>query len=744
MLLTAVLLCLAQGELAPEQALIDAARDRHGELGERAARFLVEHMPPGDRGALPAAFLIENLELAFAARAEFPWAAALPEERFFEDVLPYAVLDEPRHPWRAELLELARPLVAEAKSASEAAQALNARLFDQFGLHYHTGRKRPNQSFRESREQGKATCTGLSIVLVEACRAVGIPARAVGTPLWTNGRGNHTWVEIWDGHWRFTGADEYDPAGLDRGWFVGDAAAARADRPEHRIYASAWRRGGLCFPLAWNPRSEAVAAVDVTNRYARAQAPKAGIELGLCALESGQRIEADVLLLDPTGAELARGRTRAGRADLNDLLRFELPPGQTGSLLVGHAGAWRSVALALGSEGPATLELDWGALEPLPPALQEIESWLWKPAAERGPAPETALSAAEARRAKARLWDVRRRELAAERGAEREARALSIGERTLRWKERRFGDAPAGARSLWISMHGGGGAPPEVNDQQWENQIRLYEPAEGWYVAPRAPGDTWNLWHEAHVDGLLTRLIENFVVLEGVDPERVYLLGYSAGGDGVWQLAPRLADRFAAAAMMAGHPNEAQLDGLSNLPFALLMGAEDKAYGRAAVASERAQQLASLAAAHPGEYPHFVRIYPGLGHWMQRQDAEALPWMAGFTRRSWPRRLVWLQDDVTHGRAYWLGLPAELAEPGRRVEAEVDGQRIQIRSPGLTAVELWLDDALLDLDQPLEVWIEGQRRFSGTVQRSARVLWDQLAQRADPRLLAAARLELDR
>jgi poly(3-hydroxybutyrate) depolymerase len=48
-------------------------------------------------------------------------------------------------------------------------------------------------------------------------------------------------------------------------------------------------------------------------------------------------------------------------------------------------------------------------------------------------------------------------------------------------------------------------------------------------------------------------------LFRGVNPDKVYLLGYPAGGDGVWQLAPRMADRFAAAAMMAGHPNGASL-----------------------------------------------------------------------------------------------------------------------------------------------------------------------------------------
>ncbi len=67
-------------------------------------------------------------------------------------------------------------------------------------------------------------------------------------------------------------------------------------------------------------------------------------------------------------------------------------------------------------------------------------------------------------------------------------------------------------------MHGGGGAPSEVNDQQWQNQVKLYDAPPGvggLYVAPRAPTDTWNLWHEAHIDALFSRLIEDYVALRG-------------------------------------------------------------------------------------------------------------------------------------------------------------------------------------------------------------------------------------
>ena len=37
-----------------------------------------------------------------------------------------------------------------------------------------------------------------------------------------------------------------------------------------------------------------------------------------------------------------------------------------------------------------------------------------------------------------------------------------------------FGAAPKDGRSLYISMHGGGNCPKEVNDEQWMNQIYLY------------------------------------------------------------------------------------------------------------------------------------------------------------------------------------------------------------------------------------------------------------------------------
>ena len=736
-----------------EQFVLKAERD-HGAFGKRAATYLVSYMPEKDLLALTGSFLTENLDFAMKARSSFPWAAAVPEDLFFNDVLPYASLDETRERWRPRLYELGRAIVAEQKSISEAVQALNRELFNVIKVHYNTGRKRPNQSPGESIEQGRATCTGLSIILVDACRAVGIPARVTGTPLWTNNRGNHTWTEIWDGEWFFTGSDEYDAKGLNRGWFVGAASKADKSDPKYSIYASSWKPADGNFPMVWNRRDRSVAAFNVTDRYTRnKEGPEKKNELFVRVRENkgGERIEVKAELLDELNQVVSGVMTKAGRADMNDIAALSCRPDSTVWLRLSKGGETKRVPIRRTGEGSATLDLAWDTLPNVTTAEQSqlagLEGWLAVPASLR---PRDipvgvlggSLSKEDATQAIKRLWAELVDRESALRKAELDAKLVSFGDRSLRFEERVFGEAPEGGRSLWISMHGGGGAPAAVNDRQWKNQIGLYEPEEGIYVAPRAPTDTWNLWHQSHIDPLFQRLIENYVVCRGVNPDRVYLMGYSAGGDGVYQLAPRMADRWAAAAMMAGHPNETKPTGLRNIGFALFMGGADAAYKRNEVAAQWRDQLAALQKEDPEGYPHLVKIYPETGHWMNRQDREALPWMQAFTRNAWPDRVEWLQDDVTHERFYWLELPKDQVEARQHLTAWIDGQSINVHAEGVSALNLRLSDELLDLDQLITVRVNETVVFEGKVKRSVAEIRRSLLERADPRSAATARLEL--
>ncbi len=730
------------------ELFVAGAAEKFGDLGRRAAYFIVDNMPPQDRATLGADFLMENLTLALEAREKFPWAKALPERMFFNDVLPYASLDEPRDPWRADFYKLSSEIVKGCTNATEAAQALNRELFKRINVHYNTGRKRNNQSPSESISQGKATCTGLAIILADACRSVGVPARIVGVPKWAQKDGNHTWVEIWDGDWFFTGADEYDAKGLNRGWFNNDAAiTVRSSDPLNQIYASSWRRTGDYFPLAWDFDSREVPAVNVSPRYAALQADtNAGtiIHARLREKDKGERVAAEVELHSAAGELLARDRTRAGTADMNDMPDFKLPDDASSVTFrfVREGAAREKTVSTAACVKSHTLDFAWDDLTPVPPAVLAAEAWLAHPTAERGAAPALALSRNDAARVASLAWADVRKARADSAASELAARQIVLGDKKLKWMEKSFGDAPAGKHSLWITLHGGGEGTEEENDRNWKGYYGRYEfPPGSINVAPRAPANTWDMWHVAWVDDLFDRLIADFVSQRGVDPDHVYLIGYSAGGDGVYQLSPRLADRLAAATMCAGHPNDVTPEGLRNLPFFLYMGGDDAAYHRNTVVREYSAKIDALQATDPAGYAHRLTVYPGLPHGMQNREAEAIPRMSVLTRTNWPSRVVWKQNPrVLHDRFYWLERPSGAAQPGELYAAHVEGQTITIETPASGKLILRLSDELLDLDKPVRVVAGGKTVFDGKVPRSFAAITQSLHEREDPETIATALL----
>lgn len=243
---------------------------------QREMAFLLKNMPDFDREAMDIALLKENVEYAHMAREKYQWAKQLPEDVYLYEVLPYHVVDEVRDSWRKELYELFAPAVDTCRTMYDAVCAVNANIPRLTGVDYNTKREKTNQSPRESMRQGMASCTGLAILLVDAYRAVGIPARFAGTASWHDNRGNHSWTEVWlDGEWRVT--EYYFPSKLDHLWFMPDASKAKEDDRTYAIYATRFGKADDWFPMVWadgdvEGRSveelpQIVGAVNVTKHY---------------------------------------------------------------------------------------------------------------------------------------------------------------------------------------------------------------------------------------------------------------------------------------------------------------------------------------------------------------------------------------------------------------------------------------------------------------------------------------------
>ena len=292
---------------------------------------------------------------------------------------------------------------------------------------------------------------------------------------------------------------------------------------------------------------------------------------------------------------------------------------------------------------------------------------------------------------------------------------------------------PEGGRALFISLHGGGGAEPEVNDEQWINQYRLYETKDDdVYLCPRAAFNTWDLHFRTEADPFYREIIHMAVTCMDVDPNKVYLLGYSAGGDGVWRLAPRHADMWAAASMMAGHPGDVSLVNLRNTPFMIWCGEYDEAYNRNKECAGRIQEMSKLHAQDSDGYIYSGHIVKNKGHWMDREDTAAIGWMYKYKRNPYPNRVVWQQEDFAVNEFYWLKVNPNEVERGKKVVASYSGNTIDIDYCDYRNLTIMLCDKMMNLDKPVVVNMCGKEVFRGMVSRSLDVYKRTLYERNDP------------
>ncbi|MBQ6481925.1 MAG: hypothetical protein IJI45_12465, partial [Anaerolineaceae bacterium] len=195
--------------------------------------------------------------------------------------------------------------------------------------------------------------------------------------------------------------------------------------------------------------------------------------------------------------------------------------------------------------------------------------------------------------------------------------AMTFGEATMRYTVEVFGEMPDEGYPLYIAMHGGGADDtPDFNDSQWEAMQNYYTDHLdcGVYVAVRGVRDTWDTHFNPESYPLYDRLIEYMILTEYVDPNRVYLTGFSAGGDGAYAIGARMSDRFAAVNMSSGHPNGISMINYYNLPIELQVGEYDTDYDRHIVTAQYGQLLDELQSEYPDGYEHRTLIHVDRGH----------------------------------------------------------------------------------------------------------------------------------
>lgn len=755
-------------------ALVDAL-ERAPDGQREGIQFLMANMPLCDLKSLSADFLLENLSLAYQALDESPWATSVSPELFLNNILPYANVTEQRDKWRKRLHDICKPLVKDSKTPAEAAQAINEKLFKLLKVHYSMKRRAPDQGPFETMQTGVATCTGLSILLVDACRSVGVPARIAGTPLWVNNSGNHTWVEIWDGGWHFAGAAEADPDGLDRGWFVGNASQAIKNDREHAIYAASFRKTGLTFPLNWAEDVDYVSAVNVTERYTTkpqvVDSSRMRLLVNVLDRPMGQRVAARITITDSIDSTIHfEGTSKTDPADINDHVSFLLPKQRT-----------YIVEAQLGSEtnqryySPGTNSQDLLAIHMSGVPVVMAPS----PALCVAPAPDKPLAAKDAARLTAAVTEffeasadkqaawkfpkwmnalLAKNESAVRRAVWQayisapihQALKTSFNENKVRSEDhvspytvKTVGTRPPNGWALFIAMHGGGGAPQELNDSQWRHMQIYYRdhPEVGGYLylALRAPNNEWNGFYTGYVYPLIANLIKQFLLFGDVDPDKVFIMGYSHGGYGAFTIGPKMADRFAAIhASAAALADGAQPQTLRNTPFSCMVGEKDTAYGRIKHARDFAKTIEQLRGDRTDIYPVSVTIIADHPH-SGLPDREKIAEMYPAVRNPVPRELTWPLTDQVISDFFWLHVP----NPNRGCEfdATCRDNQLAVVTTNLTQASVLLDGRLVDFKKPLTMNLNGKTSRI-KLKPELRVLCLTMQRRGDPDLALTTEIAL--
>ena len=221
------------------------------------------------------------------------------------------------------------------------------------------------------------------------------------------------------------------------------------------------------------------------------------------------------------------------------------------------------------------------------------------------------------------MWNAIKNELSKDNTRQEEMKNKVIkcqNNQSLKFYDKVYGNAGSSGFCLFICLHGGGQGAAQMNDDQWRNIIPFENGGfrQGTIaVAPRGITNTWNLHFVNESFPAIARLVENYIIFNNVDPNKVYLMGFSAGGDGTYSLSERLPYLFAACSPQAGHPNGINTVNLCNLPTYLAAGEKDSAFKRNQICVDYYRKIMDQNGKYLGNYIAKVEVVAGSGHSFQ-------------------------------------------------------------------------------------------------------------------------------
>jgi hypothetical protein len=195
-----------------------------------------------------------------------------------------------------------------------------------------------------------------------------------------------------------------------------------------------------------------------------------------------------------------------------------------------------------------------------------------------------------------------------------------------------------------------------------------------------------------------------------VDEDRRYLLGFSMGGGGTWNIGARTPDQWAAIAIFAGVYNDAPgkkvAANLKNTPVWMWCGDKDFLYPH----MQRLEKEMKDCGLAP-----VVTYQPDIGHAFDSEaQKKAIRWLQGHVRRR-PDTLSFVADTEEHPGAWGIRLVKDYHKGLPSFTCTIAGNRVTISSTNATALEVNLGEKGLGLRGDAVVVWNGREVYSGAV-----------------------------